>query len=109
MGSDQNSNSSKLLLMAWLPARIRRAVHNEDATVDLTFLPLKVYGDFSRCSRAANSTVPSLILPNFKPIQDIMAVLVSCKNKGDPIKNKCPRVVTTSYMDFSDAQGQLTP
>ena len=28
---------------------------NEGTRVVTTFLPLKVYGDFSRCSRAANS------------------------------------------------------
>ena len=39
-----------------------------------------------------------------------MAVLFAYKNKEDPIKNEGPRVVTTtSYIDFSDAQGQLTP
>ena len=38
-----------------------------------------------------------------------MAVLVACKNEEDPIKNEGPRVVTTLSIDFSDAQGQLTP
>ena len=38
-----------------------------------------------------------------------MVVLVTCKNKGDPIKNERARVVTTLFIDFSDAQGQLTP
>ena len=35
-----------------------------------------------------------LILPNFEPIQDIMVVLVTCKNQEDPIKNEGARVVT---------------
>ena len=35
-----------------------------------------------------------------------MAVLVTCKNE-DPIKNKGARVVTISFIDFSDAHGQL--
>ena len=34
------------------------------------------------------------ILPNFEPIRDFMVVLVSCKNKEEPIKNKGARVVT---------------
>ena len=37
-----------------------------------------------------------------------MVVLVSCKIEDDPIKNKGDRVVTALFIDFSDAQGQLT-
>ena len=37
-----------------------------------------------------------------------MDVLVDCKNE-DSIENKGARVVTTLFIDFSDAQGQLTP
>ena len=35
--------------------------------------------------------------------------LVVCKNKEDPIKNEGARVVKTLFIDFADAQGQLTP
>ena len=38
-----------------------------------------------------------------------MVVHVTCKNEEDPIKNEDARVVTTLFIDFSDAQGQLTP
>ena len=38
-----------------------------------------------------------------------MVYLVTCKNEEDPMKNKSARVVTTLFIDFSDAQGQLTP
>ena len=38
-----------------------------------------------------------------------MVVLVTCKNERDPIKNEGTRVVTTLFIDFSEAQGQLTP
>ena len=38
-----------------------------------------------------------------------MGVLVACKNEVDPIKNEEARVVTTLFINFSDAQGQLTP
>ena len=38
-----------------------------------------------------------------------MSVLVACKNEEDPIKNKDARVITTLFIDFSHAQGQLTP
>ena len=38
-----------------------------------------------------------------------MGVLVTCKNEEDPTKNEGTRVVTTLFIDFSHAQGQLTP
>ena len=37
-----------------------------------------------------------------------MGLLVACKNE-DPIKNEGARVVTTLFINCSDAQGQLTP
>ena len=37
-----------------------------------------------------------------------MVVLLTCKSKEDPIKNEGVRVFTTLYIDFSDAQGQIT-
>ena len=37
-----------------------------------------------------------------------MVVLFTCKNEEDPIKNEGARVVTTLFIDFSDAEGQLT-
>ena len=36
-------------------------------------------------------------------------VVITCKNEEDSIKNEGARVFTTLYIDFSDAQGQLTP
>ena len=38
-----------------------------------------------------------------------MGFLVVSKNEQDPIKNEGAIVVTTLLIDFSDAQGQLTP
>ena len=38
-----------------------------------------------------------------------MGLLVACENEEDPIKNEGARVVTTFFIIFSDAQGQLTP
>ena len=38
-----------------------------------------------------------------------MGLLVACKNEEDPIKNEGATVVTTLFINFSDAQGQLTP
>ena len=37
-----------------------------------------------------------------------MAVLITCKNEEDPIKNEGARVATR-YVEFSGAQGQITP
>ena len=37
-----------------------------------------------------------------------MDVLVTCKNEEDPIKNRGARAFTTLYINFSDAQGQIT-
>ena len=37
-----------------------------------------------------------------------MDVLLTCKYKEDPIKNRGARVFTTLYVNFSDAQGQIT-
>ena len=46
---------------------------------------------------------------NFELRPDLMAVLVTCKNEDDPIKNEGARVFTTLYINFTDSQGQITP
>ena len=38
-----------------------------------------------------------------------MGLLVACENEEDQIKNEGARVVTTLFINFSDAQWQLTP
>ena len=70
------------------------SIKNERARVVTTFFPLQVYGDFSRRSRAANSAVLGPIWPDFELVPDVIDVLVTCKNKEDPIKNESARVVT---------------
>ena len=82
-------------------------IKNEGARLFTRFLPLLVYGDFSGRSRAANSAVHGRIWLKFELVQDIMVVLLTCKNK-DTIKNEGARVITTLYINFSDAQGQIT-
>ena len=37
-----------------------------------------------------------------------MVVVLTRKNKEDPIKSEGARVFTTLYIDFSDARGQIT-
>ena len=38
-----------------------------------------------------------------------MVIFVTCKNEEDQIKNGGARLVTTLFIELSDAQGQLTP
>ena len=72
------------------------------------FLPLLVYGFFSRRPRAANFAVLGPIWPKFELVRDVINVLVTCQYEEDPIKNRGARVFTTLYINFSDAQGQIT-
>ena len=37
-----------------------------------------------------------------------MVVIITCKNEEDMIQNEGARLLTTLYIDFSDAQGQVT-
>ena len=83
-------------------------IKNEGARVFTRFLPLQVYGNFSIQSRAGNSAVLGRIWLKFELVRDIMVVLLTCKNKEDPINNKGARMFTTLYINFSDAQGQRT-
>ena len=64
------------------------------------FSPLKVYGNFFKHSRAANSAVRGRILPNFELIRDSMVVLQTCKNEEDPIQNEGARVLTRLNVVF---------
>ena len=61
-----------------------------------------------KCSGAASSPVPGPILLNFEPIRDFIVGLATCKNEEDLIENKGARVVTRLFINFSNAQGQLT-
>ena len=75
-------------------------IKNEGARVFTTFLPLKVYWDFSRRSGAANSAVLGPIWPIFELVRDVMDVLVTCKYEEDPIKIEGARVVITFYSNL---------
>ena len=66
-------------------------------------------GIFSDAQGQVTHKSSDRVLPNFETIQDLIGVLVACKNEEDPIKNEGAIVVTTLFIDFSDAQGQLTP
>ena len=81
-------------------------IKNSWENVMTSFFPLYVYGNLFRRSRAANSVVGGQIWPKFKPIQDIMHVLITCKFEKDRINSNGEKVVTSIFLD---AQGQLIP
>ena len=64
---------------------------------------------FYRRSRAANYAVHGRIWPNLELIRDFIVVLVTFKNEEDLINNEDARVFTILNIEFSDAQGQITP
>ena len=57
---------------------------------------------------AANSAVRSWIWLIFKLCQDLVVVVLTCKNEEDSIKSECARVTTRLYVDFSVVQVQIT-
>ena len=106
--SGGNSNSSKLSCMSSFHARMRlikSKMKGLECSQDISHY--KSMGIFSRRSRPANSAVLGPIWPNFELVRDVMDVLVTCQYEEDPIKNRGPRVLTL-YINFSDAQGQIT-
>ena len=56
-----------------------------------------------------NCAIHGRIRLNFELVRDFMIVLLTCKNEEDLIINEGARVLTRLYIDFSNAQGQLTP
>ena len=52
---------------------------------------------FFRRLRAANSVVRGLIWPNFKLIQALMYVIITCKYEKDPIKNNREKGATPFF------------
>ena len=106
--SGRNSNPSKLSCMSSLPARMRVIKPKMKALECSQSFSHYVYGDFSRRSRAANSAVLGPIWPNFELVLDVIDVLVTYQYEEDPIKNRGARMFTTLYINFSDAQGQIT-
>ena len=52
---------------------------------------------FFRRLRAGNSVVRGQIWPNFKHIQALMYVIITCKSEKDPIKNDGEKVATLFF------------
>ena len=95
MGSGRNSNPYKLLWLSLLPARmntIQSKMKALECSQNLSHY--KFMEIFFRRSSVANSADLGPILPNFESIQAFIAVIVTCKNKEDPMKNGRARVLT---------------
>ena len=85
MGSWRNSNSSKLLQLSLLYARMKK-IHSKLKALEWMqhFSHYKSKGIFPN----AQGQVTHKSLLNFEPIQDFMGLLVACKNEEDSIKNE---------------------
>ena len=90
--SGRNLNSSKLLCMSFLPARIRMIESKMNELKCSQHFPIISIWDFSR---AAYSAVLCRICPNFKHDRDVINIFVTCKYEEDLLKNKGARVFTT--------------
>ena len=101
--SGRNFNSSKLSCMSSLPARMRLIKSKmKELECSQDFSHYKSIGIFRRsrlCSPWSN-------LAEFQLVRDVIDVLITCKYEEDPIKNEGARVLTTLYINFSDAKGR---
>ena len=101
---DRNTNSSKLLSISSLPARMKK-IHSLLKALEWS----QHYTLILRRSVAANSIVSCPIWPNFELIQAFMDVFVTCKTE-DPSKMKASgrlEQIPHFYGDYSKPSGQL--
>ena len=82
---------------------------NESTRVLTTFLPLQVYGDFFRRSRAANSVDPGPILFKLLWLPLLPARMMKIHSKMRAPECSQHFFHYKSMEIFSDFQGQLTP
>ena len=104
VGSTLNSNSSNLLWLSLIPARMM-IIHSKMKVLECS-QQFNIIHQFYRCSRAANSIVGDGTLTKFKLIQAFIVVLMICKIEEDQFKIESTKVVTTDlplyvYWDFS--------
>ena len=93
--------------MSLLPARMKKIqLKSKALECSQDFSHCKSMGIFSRCSRAANSTVLGPIWPNFELVLDNMDVLVTCKYEEYPIKIEGARLDTTDTAIFQMRKGR---
>ena len=93
VGSTLNSNSSKLLWLSLLPARMKK-IQSKMKVLEWS-QQCYIIHQFLRCSRAANSLIGDGILTESKLIRAFIVVLLSYKNEYDLLKFESTRVVTT--------------
>ena len=86
VGSGRILNSSELSCMSSLPARMKRIVKKQPRKSGNTV--------FSIMTLSVAMETSSRIWPNFKLIQALMYVIVTCKYEMDPIKNSREKVAT---------------
>ena len=93
VGSTLNSNSSKLLWLSLLPARMEK-IQSKMKALEWSQQSY-IIRQFLRYSRAANSLLGDGILREFKLIPAFIVVLLICKNEYDLFKIESTRVVKT--------------
>ena len=72
-------------------------IKNSRENVMTLFFPLKIYGNFFRRSRTANSVVGGPIWQKFELIHNIMHVLVTSKFEKDRININGYYVMTSNF------------
>ena len=99
VGSTLNSNSSKLLWLSLLPARMKEI--QSKLKVLAWSQQCYIIHQFFRYSRAANSLIGDGFLTKFKLIQAFIVVFLICKNEDDLFKFESTRVDTTFSINVS--------
>ena len=92
MKSFQNSNSFKLLWLVLLSARMTK-IHQKMNALEWSQY-LSHYKSMGIFPDAQGQLTHKSLVGFFEPIQDVIVVLVTCKNKEELIKNEVARVVT---------------
>ena len=93
IGSTLNSNSSKLLWLNLLPARMKK-IQSKMKALEWS-QQCYIIHQFLRYSRTANSLIGDGILTKFKLLRGFTVVLLICKNEYELLKFERTRVVTT--------------
>ena len=93
--SSQNSNSSEILWLSWLPASLTKIRSKmKELAWRHHFSNISLWEIFRR-SRAANSIVSGPIWLRVNLLWDFMYVLITCKCKKNRIKNNKEKVETS--------------
>ena len=92
--SCQNSNSSEILSLSWLPESLTKIWSIMNVLAWRYHFPMIVYDKFFQGSRARNTEVNDSIPQEFELIWDFTPVLDTCKFGEGPIKNDREKVKT---------------